>query len=74
MESGIIINTKEAAYEIALVAEKLSNDKEYMSPFAQKAKDQSYRYNGGKPDDITIIVAQVDTINKMKDKRVNKGL
>jgi protein phosphatase PTC7 len=36
-----------------------SNDKNYFSPFAKKAQDNKRYYLGGKPDDITIIVAQV---------------
>jgi len=31
-----------------------------MSPFAKKAKLHRVRYSGGKPDDITVIVAQLD--------------
>ena len=73
MSNGIIINTESAASDIAFVAEKQSNDKNYMSPFARKAKEQNLRYSGGKPDDITIIVAQVD-IGNMKDKLLNKRL
>jgi len=30
-----------------------------MSPFAENAKAYNYEYIGGKPDDITVIVAQV---------------
>jgi len=28
-----------------------------MSPFAENARAHNYLYNGGKPDDITVIVA-----------------
>ncbi len=30
-----------------------------MSPFAKGAREYYYDYIGGKPDDITVIVAQV---------------
>jgi hypothetical protein len=40
-------------------AETLSNDKNYYSPFAQKARKSNVFYMGGKPDDISVIVAQV---------------
>ena len=30
-----------------------------MSPFAESARAHNYEYVGGKPDDITVIVAQV---------------
>jgi hypothetical protein len=41
-----------------------SLDKNYQSPFAIKAKQNRMRYRGGKPDDITVIVAQLE-INKL---------
>jgi hypothetical protein len=46
-------------YILAKEAERLSWDKSYNSPFAQKAKENNFAYCGGKPDDITIIIAQV---------------
>ena len=49
---------------IAKEAEKKSNIGSYMSPFAKGAREQFYDYIGGKPDDITVIVAQV----MLKDK------
>jgi hypothetical protein len=30
-----------------------------MSPFAENARAYNYEYMGGKPDDITVVVAQV---------------
>ena len=44
---------------IATEAEKYSLQQHYMSPFAKGAREQYYDYMGGKPDDITVIVAQV---------------
>lgn len=31
-----------------------------MSPFAESARAHQYDYVGGKPDDITVIVAQIN--------------
>ena len=42
---------------IALEAEKYSNQMNYDSPFSKAAKKAYYDFNGGKPDDITVIVA-----------------
>ncbi len=42
---------------VALEAEKYSLQQNYLSPFAKGAREFYYDYNGGKPDDITIIVA-----------------
>lgn len=57
---GKIKNPEQAAKDIAYLAEVYSNNKKYMSPFARKAKLQGLRFQGGKPDDITVIVAQLD--------------
>lgn len=35
-----------------------------MSPFAKKAQENNKYYCGGKPDDITVIVAHVTTKEK----------
>jgi protein phosphatase PTC7 len=47
------------AEQIALEAEQKSYLQRYMSPFAENARAHNYLYQGGKPDDITVIVAQV---------------
>jgi protein phosphatase PTC7 len=44
---------------IAKEAEKFSYNQAYVSPFAKSAREHFYDYSGGKPDDITVIVAQV---------------
>ena len=44
---------------IAKEAEKLSYLQNVMSPFAESARAYNYDYIGGKPDDITVIVAQI---------------
>lgn len=45
------------AEAIALEAEKYSYQQRYMSPFAESARAQRQQYSGGKPDDITVVVA-----------------
>lgn len=42
---------------IAQEAERFSNNTHYISPFAKSAREHYYDYSGGKPDDITVIVA-----------------
>ena len=54
-----LVDPELVAEVIALEAEKYSNQGNYLSPFAKGAREQFYDYNGGKPDDITIIVGQV---------------
>ena len=44
---------------IAKEAERYSYLQKYMSPFAKSAQAHGYTFIGGKPDDITVIVAQV---------------
>jgi len=45
---------------IALEARRLAFDRNHMSPFAQKAKNAlGVDARGGKPDDITVIIAVV---------------
>ena len=41
---------------IAKEAEKYSLLQNYMSPFAENARNYNYEYIGGKPDDITVVV------------------
>ena len=44
---------------IAQQAEKMSQKMEYESPFTREAKKHGLVYMGGKPDDITVVVAQI---------------
>ena len=60
--------TDDLAKILANEAYEKSNDKNYFSPFARKAQENKKYYLGGKPDDITIIVALV---NKCNDKCFN---
>jgi len=54
---------------MALEAEKLSHVPNYLSPFAKEARQHYNDFEArGKPDDITVIVAQMAT----KDSSMNK--
>ncbi len=44
---------------LARTAEQLSYRKDYDSPFAKNAREAQRNHPGGKPDDITVIVASV---------------
>lgn len=50
---------KTTATSIAKQARELSYDPEYLSPFAQQAKENGYEVTGGKPDDITVLLSMV---------------
>lgn len=53
---------------IASEAEKYSLQQNYMSPFAKGAREYYHDYMGGKPDDITVIVAQIMLAKKDSQK------
>ena len=44
---------------LAIQAERYSMQVEWDSPFARNARQHYHDYMGGKPDDITVVVAQV---------------
>lgn len=50
---------QQTANSIALMARNLAFDSRFMSPFAQRARDYGIRAIGGKPDDITVLLATV---------------
>ena len=50
---------QQAANSIALIARKLSQDPDFLSPFAQNARANGYNMSGGKEDDITVLLAAV---------------
>ena len=52
---------------IAKEAEKFSLNQGYISPFAKHAHSHFYDYSGGKPDDITVVVAQVKIASEKTD-------
>lgn len=51
------------ANTIAYMARSLSFDPEFMSPFAINARRNNISAVGGKPDDVTVILATVATHN-----------
>ncbi len=58
-ETGLIRNPLAAAECLAKKSEEKSYLQHYMSPFARGAQEAGFGYRGGKQDDITVIVAQV---------------
>ena len=51
---------QKAAEELVEEAYRLSLDPDYLSPFAREGSQAlSWEYSGGKPDDITVILAAV---------------
>ncbi|WCJ44405.1 hypothetical protein M5689_025073 [Euphorbia peplus] len=48
------------AQKIAEYALRNSKDKTYLSPFAKAAKTEGIKYDGGKYDDITVILAKIN--------------
>lgn len=66
---GMIKDISLVAEMLAKEAEKFSYLSNYMSPFAEGARAHGYECSGGKPDDITVIVAQVE----LADHHLQKG-
>ena len=56
------INLERLATILAKTAEEKSLDTTYLSPFAQHARDERINYIGGKSDDITVVVAEIEFI------------
>jgi len=53
---------QEIARKIAEQAFLISNDGRVFTPFVENAKKQGVYYEGGKPDDITVLVAKYNEI------------
>lgn len=53
------IKLQMAANSLAFMARSLSFDSEFMSPFAINARRNNIHATGGKPDDITVVLATV---------------
>ncbi|KAF5193763.1 Udp-glycosyltransferase 72e3 [Thalictrum thalictroides] len=49
------------AQKIAALARQRALDKNRQTPFATAAQDAGFRYNGGKLDDITVVVSYVSS-------------
>ena len=54
---GLIEDVALVAEMLAKEAEKFSYLQNYISPFAESARAHGYECSGGKPDDITVIIA-----------------
>ncbi|KAL5016439.1 hypothetical protein ScPMuIL_006028 [Solemya velum] len=55
-------NVQKTARNIAEKAQQLSFDPDYLSPFALSAIDSGIDIRGGKPDDITVVLAGVTSL------------
>jgi len=53
------VRLQQCANTIALMARKLSKDPKFLSPFAVNALAAGIETEGGKPDDITVLLATV---------------
>lgn len=62
-----ILDPQLVAEMIAKEAEKYSHNQSHLSPFGQSAREHFYDYRGGKPDDVTVVVAQVNLRDQAKD-------
>ena len=52
------------ANSIALIARKLSQDENFLSPFAKNARANGFgNVAGGKEDDVTVVLAAVSLSN-----------
>lgn len=71
-DSDNILDPGLVAEIIAKEAEKFSYNQGYISPFAKSARENFFDYAGGKPDDITVIVAQI--ILSENGKKLKKNL
>ena len=61
---GEVKDPTEVANCLATKAEKLSFDKKYKSPFEVNAKAVGRKHPGGKKDDITVIVSEINIAQK----------
>lgn len=50
---------QESAASLVSLADRLSQTAQHDSPFAKKARLHRLQYSGGKPDDITVVLATV---------------
>lgn len=57
------------AQSIANEAYKVSQNKKAMSPFSRNALAHGYRFIGGKPDDITVLVSRVSTVGEVAQRQ-----
>lgn len=55
----LLADLEKAAYNLANKAFELAFDPDYQSPFSIAAKKSGININGGKPDDVTVLLACV---------------
>ncbi|XP_022775283.1 probable protein phosphatase 2C 80 isoform X1 [Durio zibethinus] len=60
---------KLTAKQIAALACKRAVNKKRQTPFAKAAQHAGFSYNGGKLDDITVVVSYITSSSNMKKKR-----
>lgn len=63
-EDGKLNDLKAVAKELASRSEERSQNAEFYSPFAMKAKRYNKKILGGKPDDITVALSQIVQIDE----------
>ncbi|KAK3084741.1 hypothetical protein FSP39_018193 [Pinctada imbricata] len=56
---------QKTAHTIAEEAHTLSFDEDYLSPFALSAREAGINIRGGKPDDITVVIARVSCLTEI---------
>lgn len=59
IKSFLLEDLEKAAQSIAKKAIELAFDPDYLSPFALSARNNGINISGGKPDDVTILLARV---------------
>ena len=59
MKGTYLQDPQQVAECLAKKAEVLGLNEEYYSPFAKHAADWGLEFTGGKADDVTVIVAQI---------------
>lgn len=59
IKSFVLDDLEKAANDIAKKAIEQAFDPDYQSPFALAARQNGININGGKPDDITVLLARV---------------
>lgn len=61
-----------AAQQLATFAAARAKDPVYLSPFAKAARENGFYYQGGKVDDITVVVAYVTASDQNQAPSVSK--
>ena len=56
-----------AASGLAEFAQHRAHDQQHMSPFAFSAKSRGHAYDGGKPDDICVLIAYASDGSSSED-------